>query len=1616
MEEKGMQDDPRYSQMLAMSNRGGKPSPLGAPQPGSGTPSPIMGPPPTPQQQQHVPMGPDSGPPHAYGQPPPPHVTSGNQGYGMPPQQGGPPQGSVPPQPQGYPGGQPYQQPHPYTQQGPPGPAGGQHGGPGGGPQMGPHQGAPPPHHGGTPGPDMPSDPNCQGYSSANGHNGSGGEGNASTQGSGPQKPSLLSPPQLNQLRAQIMAYKLLARNQPVPEHINLAAQGSGGPQGVPQGSSGAYHRPPGAPSPSMRPSPQPGGHPSQQGPYGGGPQYGPPTSSGPPGMMGGQHPSQGVPPPHPQVGGPMGGQGSSGAPTPPPMQGPPPTGPRPGSAVPPSRGMQGPPNVPSMMQGCHQLGNAGSATPRDLRAFYLAKMQQQKQNRVTPVAKPQGIDPIEILKEKENRLTSRIAHRIEELSKLPANLPEDLRIKAMIELRALRLLNFQRQLRAEVVQCMRRDTTLETSLNPKLYKRSKRQSLREARLTEKLEKQQKLEQERKRRQKHQEYLAAVLQHGKDFREFHRSVQAKVAKANKAVATFHANTEREQKKEQERIEKERMRRLMAEDEEGYRKLIDQKKDRRLAFLLSQTDEYIKNLTDMVKQHKAEQRRKLRAKKKKKKKKQQLGTGEGGEGATGEGVVEGMMDESSQHSDLRVNVIETATGRVIDGKDAPLASQLDAWLEMHPGYEVAPREASDDEDEGETDDSTESEEEMEEPAETHAPPPPLPPQHKTNTADDHVKSVIQSAVAEDDEYNKAGGYQNYYNIAHAIREEVKEQSSLMVNGSLKEYQVKGLEWLVSLYNNNLNGILADEMGLGKTIQTIAVITYLMEKKRINGPYLIIVPLSTLSNWMLEFDRWAPSVIKVSYKGSPNVRRQVAQQLRSSKFNVLITTYEYVIKDKAVLAKIRWKYMIIDEGHRMKNHHCKLTQILNTHYSAPHRLLLTGTPLQNKLPELWALLNFLLPSIFKSCNTFEQWFNAPFATTGEKVELNEEETILIIRRLHKVLRPFLLRRLKKEVESQLPEKVEYVVKCDMSALQRLLYRHMQSKGVLLTDGSEKDKKGKGGTKTLMNTIMQLRKICNHPFMFQHIEEAYAEHIGCSGGVVQGPDLYRVSGKFELLDRILPKLRTKQHRVLLFCQMTTLMTIMEDYLTYRGYRYLRLDGTTKAEDRGQLLEMFNAKDSPYFIFLLSTRAGGLGLNLQAADTVIIFDSDWNPHQDLQAQDRAHRIGQKNEVRVLRLVTVNSVEERILAAAKYKLNLDEKVIQAGMFDQKSTGTERKQFLQAILTQDENDEEEENEVPDDETINEMIARNEEELDLFQKMDIDRRREEARSVKRKPRLMEEDELPKWLLKDDAEVERLTNEEEEDKIFGRGNRQRKEVDYSDALTDKEWLRAIEDGNLDEMETRKRSRKSNVGGSSSNSGSGNGERKRKSGKQAPVEDEPVSKKRRGRPPVEKASPNPPSLTKQMRKLIDIVINYRDSDGRVLSEAFMQLPSKRELPDYYEVIKKPVDLKKIKARIREHRYRTLDDLEDDFMLLCINAQTYNVEGSLIYEDSIVLQSVFTSARERIEKDGDLALGPDDQDSDLDGAGPSSEPPPEERTKKRKSRQVKRYISDDDDTEESD
>ncbi|XP_055706640.1 ATP-dependent helicase brm isoform X2 [Phlebotomus papatasi] len=1601
------------------------PSPQSSPMPPPQAPSP-MGPPSQSPAPSPSPQSPYQHPPHPHGpappqpHPPPPHLNGPPPPHHIPPTgpphmqhhpgmgpHGGMPQGphpgmSMPPQgppmpPMGY---QPHNMPPNAVspthslfhgqRNGPPGPPPGQ-GQPPGGPPVGPPPGGPPPGQENLSAlqraidsmeeKGLQEDPRYSQLLALKANS----------------KQQILNVNQMHMLRAQIMAYRLLARNQPLTKQIAAVIQGQ-----RPDGTPPQCPTPPASPFQQQQQAQQQQMQQQQAQQQ----QQQQPQMPGPPQQQTKSPNMDQKPPPPVSFGGSQMGyrvahvnafpQVSGGQPpVQSPMAGMVPSGQPPHGQQPPPQQQQPPHMHQQQQQQPARPSSQGPAqAPRPGAQAPPQPQQMPKQNRVTTVPKPAGLDPITILQERENRLATRIALRMEELTNLPTSMPEDLRIQAQIELRALRVLNFQRQLRSEIIQCTRRDTTLETAVNVKAYKRTKRQGLREARATEKLEKQQKLEAERKRRQKHQEFLAAVLQHGKDFKEFHRNNQARMGRMNKAIMNYHANAEREQKKEQERIEKERMRRLMAEDEEGYRKLIDQKKDKRLAFLLSQTDEYIGNLTEMVKQHKVEQKKKQADEmvRKKRWKRELLQNGE-----------YMSIDESCQAADLRVTVMDPSTGQKLQGEEAPMLRDLHRWLEAHPGWEWV---------ESESDlDSDEEEERRKEKKEAEDN------QNKGDkTEEDKTKEMIKKAKVEDDEYRTEE--QTYYSIAHTVHESVTEQASILVNGKLKEYQIKGLEWLVSLYNNNLNGILADEMGLGKTIQTIALITYLMEKKKNNGPFLVIVPLSTLSNWVLEFEKWAPSVCVVSYKGSPAGRRHVQNQMRSTKFNVLLTTYEYVIKDKSVLAKLSWKYMIIDEGHRMKNHHCKLTQVLNTHYNAPHRLLLTGTPLQNKLPELWALLNFLLPSIFKSCSTFEQWFNAPFATTGEKVELNEEETILIIRRLHKVLRPFLLRRLKKEVESQLPDKIEYIIKCEMSGLQRVLYKHMQSKGVLLTDGSEKGSKGKGGAKALMNTIVQLRKLCNHPFMFQHIEEKYCDHIG-GHGVVSGPDLYRVSGKFELLDRILPKLKATNHRVLLFCQMTQCMTIIEDYLSWRQFLYLRLDGTTKAEERGDLLKKFNAKDSDYFVFLLSTRAGGLGLNLQAADTVIIFDSDWNPHQDLQAQDRAHRIGQRNEVRVLRLMTVNSVEERILAAARYKLNMDEKVIQAGMFDQKSTGSERQQFLQSILHQDEAEEEEENEVPEDEMINLMISRSDDELELFKKMDAERKVEETKDGRQKGRLIDESELPDWLVKEDEEVDRWNYEE--DSILGRGSRQRKEVDYTDSLTEKEWLKAIDDGiDFDDEEEEEKEKKKKG-------------RKRKSKRAEDSDDDSVS----GMPVKKRKGQTDPKLKKQMKRIMNVVMKYSDADGRILSEPFMKLPSKRELPDYYEIIKKPLDIKKILQRIDDGKYVDFSDLERDFIQLCQNAQIYNEETSLIYADSIMLQSVFSNAKQRAgeaveESEGEAgSFGEDDDNSDDEsgsvkmklklskgGAASSSssssakKATPVVTTSGRRKRTQKKYtISDDDD-----
>ncbi|SPO00505.1 probable component of SWI/SNF global transcription activator complex [Cephalotrichum gorgonifer] len=1129
----------------------------------------------------------------------------------------------------------------------------------------------------------------------------------------------------------------------------------------------------------------------------------------------------------------------------------------------------------------------------------------QRKNRWIIPSIFPTGVDLDQVRLEQERSLFNRMSHRYSELKSVPANFAhwdskqevttadERIRVKAIIEMKALEQYARQRKLREKVGQMMMSYDNLAMTTNRSNYRRMKKQSVREARITEKLEKQQRDARENREKKKHVDFLRAICNHRAEILNTAEAQKSKAHKLCKVMHNQHYNIEKEEQKRIERTAKQRLQALKANDEEAYMKLLDQAKDTRITHLLRQTDGFLKQLASSVK---SQQRK----------------------------AAERYGDE---------------------------------------GVSPEPESESEEEEDGE----------------------------------------------------ESGPKIDYYAVAHRIKEEVTAQADILVGGTLKEYQIKGLQWMLSLYNNNLNGILADEMGLGKTIQTISLITYLIEKKQQMGPYLVIVPLSTLTNWNLEFEKWAPSIARIVYKGPPNVRKQQQEKIRQGRFQVLLTTYEYIIKDRPILSKIKWFHMIIDEGHRMKNTQSKLTATIQNYYSTRFRLILTGTPLQNNLGELWAMLNFVLPNIFKSATTFDEWFNTPFANTGsqDKMDLTEEEQILVIRRLHKVLRPFLLRRLKKDVEKDLPDKTEKVIKCKFSSLQAKLHKQMATHNKLIfSDG----KGGKTGARGLSNMIMQLRKLCNHPFVFDEVENLMNPHN------VSNDMLWRTAGKFELLDRILPKYAATGHRVLMFFQMTAIMDIMEDYLRYRKMEYLRLDGTTKADDRSDLLRLFNEPNSKYDVFLLSTRAGGLGLNLQTADTVIIYDSDWNPHQDLQAQDRAHRIGQKNEVRILRLVSSNSVEERILERARFKLDMDGKIIQAGKFDNKSSETDRDAMLRTLLETAELAESGEQEEMNDDELNMILARNDDELPIFQKIDEERRKDPvygtAPGCQGKPRLMVDEELPDIYLHDNP-----VEEEEEETVLGRGARERTRVQYDDGLTEEQWLMAVDDDEdtPDAAAARKQARRDKreanrlkrlaKAGQSSAAGSPAGSRASTEEVEAEVEvetpkkrgrkpgsktekrkaedgdDEPPAKKRRGplgRPKAVPAANDETrvSLQKSLRALFDALMNFEvddlidpvdDDDSepakRLIIGPFIKLPPKRDYADYYVIIQSPISMKMIEAKIKKQEYKSLSDMRKDVELMLNNCRTYNEDGSILYKDATTIEDFFNARfQAELEKSPEL------------------------------------------------
>ncbi|KAH9488281.1 choline dehydrogenase 5 [Bulinus truncatus] len=496
----------------------------------------------------------------------------------------------------------------------------------------------------------------------------------------------------------------------------------------------------------------------------------------------------------------------------------------------------------------------------------------------------------------------------------------------------------------------------------------------------------------------------------------------------------------------------------------------------------------------------------------------------------------------------------------------------------------------------------------------------------------------------------------------LRKQLDKQPPYLdeTGGNLHPYQLEGLNWLRYSWANNTDTILADEMGLGKTIQTITFLYSLYKEGHCKGPFLVSAPLSTIINWEREFEFWAPDLYVVTYIGDKDSRIVIrehefsfddnairggakATRLKQGcnvKFHVLLTSYELISIDSACLGSVDWAVLVVDEAHRLKNNQSKFFRIL-TNYKLGYKLLLTGTPLQNNLEELFHLLNFLTPENFSDLQGF----------LDEFADISKEDQV---KKLHDMLGPHLLRRLKADVLKGMPSKSEFIVRVELSPLQKKYYKY-----ILARNYEALNIKGGSNQTSLLNIMMDLKKCCNHPYLFPiAAQEAPRTH----NNAFEGTALIKACGKLELLSKMLRELFGTGHRVLIFSQMTKMLDLLEDFLEAENYRYERIDGGITGSMRQDAIDRFNSKEAPAFVFLLSTRAGGLGINLATADTVIIYDSDWNPHNDIQAFSRAHRIGQANKVMIYRFVTRNSVEERITQVAKRKMMLTHLVVRPGL------------------------------------------------------------------------------------------------------------------------------------------------------------------------------------------------------------------------------------------------------------------------------------------------------------------------------------------------------------------
>ncbi|XP_053905487.1 chromodomain-helicase-DNA-binding protein 3 isoform X4 [Malaclemys terrapin pileata] len=633
----------------------------------------------------------------------------------------------------------------------------------------------------------------------------------------------------------------------------------------------------------------------------------------------------------------------------------------------------------------------------------------------------------------------------------------------------------------------------------------------------------------------------------------------------------------------------------------------------------------------------------------------------------------------------------------------------------------------------------------------------------------------------------------------VKYETQPRFITSTGGTLHMYQLEGLNWLRFSWAQGTDTILADEMGLGKTIQTIVFLYSLYKEGHTKGPFLVSAPLSTIINWEREFQMWAPKFYVVTYTGDKDSRSIIRENEFSFednamkggkkafkmkreaqvKFHVLLTSYELVTIDQAALGSIRWACLVVDEAHRLKNNQSKFFRVLNG-YKIDHKLLLTGTPLQNNLEELFHLLNFLTPERFNNLEGFLEEF----------ADISKEDQI---KKLHDLLGPHMLRRLKADVFKNMPAKTELIVRVELSPMQKKYYKY-----ILTRNFEALNSRGGGNQVSLLNIMMDLKKCCNHPYLFP---VAAMESPKLPSGAYEGGALIKSSGKLMLLQKMLRKLKEQGHRVLIFSQMTKMLDLLEDFLDYEGYKYERIDGGITGTLRQEAIDRFNAPGAQQFCFLLSTRAGGLGINLATADTVVIFDSDWNPHNDIQAFSRAHRIGQANKVMIYRFVTRASVEERITQVAKRKMMLTHLVVRPGLGSK--AGSMSKQELDDILKfgteelfKDENEGENKEEDSsvihyDNEAIARLLDRNQ---DATDDADVQNMNEYLSSFKVAQYVVREEdkieEIEREIIKQEENVdpdywEKLLRhhyeQQQEDlaRNLGKGKRVRKQVNYNDA---------------------------------------------------------------------------------------------------------------------------------------------------------------------------------------------------------------------------------------------